>query len=274
MNLLDQCSESLVGRNEKIILPPLVFQEIVDSQSWFSEVYSLEQIREHFDKQVQALVMQTMVFGFYPEAYLTENRQKYLLNLVSDYMFKDILQLGLVKTPELLKKLLMLLAFQVGAEVSVNEIAQNLRMSRLTVERYLDLLEETYVIFRVPSFSSNPRKEISKNKKIYFYDNGVRNALLNEFSQNPLRPDIGKLWENWVMSEFLKGNVLSAQPGNLHFWRSRSGSEVDLVVTKGDKINAYEIKWKKRGTSNRAFSEKYGVPVRLVDSSNPFVADN
>ena len=158
-----------------------------------------------------------MVFGNYPEAIILADKQQYLLNLSADYLLKDVLQLGLIKTPDLIKKLLMLLSHQVGAEVSISELASNLSISKITVDRYLDLLEETFIIFRLPAFSTNPRKEITKSHKIYFYDNGIRNALLNEFSLNPLRGDIGGLWENWVIAEFAKENLLTGRKKTLFF---------------------------------------------------------
>jgi hypothetical protein len=155
--------------------------------------------------------------------------------------------------------------------VSVNELSNNLGISRATIERYLELLEQTFVIFRLPAFSTNQRKEISKNQKIYFWDTGIRNALLKEFSLNPLRSDIGQLWENWVMSEFAKHNLLTGQKRNLYFWRSRAHSEVDLVVKEGEKISAYEIKWKKQKINKGAFESLYKTKVSLIDSSRPLI---
>jgi len=271
LNLLDQAAESLTGRNEKIFLFPLFFREIIRCQKWYSDVFSDEQILQHFYEPVQSLLLQSVVFGNYPEAVLTAGKTKFLLNLVSDYLLKDVLHLGLVKSPDLIKKMLMLLAYQTGSEVSVNEIASNLGMSRQTVERYFDLLEQTFVIFRLPSFSTNPRKEIHKTSKVFFWDTGIRNAVLNEFSLNPLRADIGALWENWVIAEIAKQNMLDDRRKNLYFWRSTSGSEVDLVIKENENISAYEIKWKKRAVRNKAFFSSYGAEVRLIDRSNPLI---
>jgi predicted AAA+ superfamily ATPase len=168
-----------------------------------------------------------------------------------------------------LKKLLNLLAYQIGGEVSINEIANNLNISRTTAEKYIDLLEETFVIFRLPSFSGNPRKEITKSKKIYFWDNGIRNGLLGEFSMNVMRGDIGALWENWVVSEFAKKNMLDGQIKKLFFWRNRDGSEVDLIVKENEKIEAFEIKWKNQKIKNRAFENMYNIKVNLLSSDKP-----
>jgi len=220
LNLLNQVAENLTGRNEKIFLPPLLFKEIVTSKSWYSNAFSGEQLWQNFSAPIKELLLQSMIFGNYPETVTTTDKQKFLLNLTSDYLLKDVLQIGLIKTPELIRRLLMLLAHQVGSEVSTNELANNLNISRATIERHLELLEQTFVIFRLPAFSTNPRKEIVKSQKIYFWDTGVRNALLNEFSLNPLRSDIGALWENWIIAELAKTNLLNDRWQNFYFWSS------------------------------------------------------
>lgn len=269
LNLLDRTAESLTGRNLKLFLTPLLFSEVVGSQPWASQNLSPSHLEGSYSNQIQAMLLQSLVYGNYPETVTTQSRTDYLLNLSSDYLLKDILQSGLVKTPEVTKKLLLLLAHQVGSEVSVNELANNLSIARATVERYLDLLEQTYVIFRLPAFSTNPRKEIAKSKKIYFWDTGIRNALLNEFSENSLRSDIGPLWENWVVAEIAKKNLQSNRQAGLYFWRSRGGSEVDLVVKEGEKIAAFEIKWSGEKVASRAFTERYNLPVTVINSTRP-----
>lgn len=269
LDLINQSAESLTGRNEKLFLSPLLFKEVVASQSWYSAVYENDILNKNFNNQINSLLLHSLVFGNYPETIVSIDKQQYLLNLVSDYLLKDVLQLGLIKTPDLIKKLLMMLAHQIGAEVSVNELAGSLGINKATVNKYLVLLEETFVIFRLPSFSTNPRKEISKSHKIYFYDTGIRNTILNEFSVNPLRSDIGQLWENWVIAEFAKHNLLFGRKKNLYFWRSRAKSEVDLIVKEGEKISAYEIKWKKQNINKRAFEDQYKVRVKIIDSGNP-----
>jgi predicted AAA+ superfamily ATPase len=267
--LIHQTSESLTGRNEKIFLPPLLFKEIISSESWYTELFTKEQLEENFKNQIPEILMQSVVYGSYPEVVLSSNKEKLLINIVSDYLLKDILQIGTVNNIEILKKLLNLLAYQIGGEVSINEIANNLNISRTTAEKYIDLLEETFVIFRLPSFSGNPRKEITKSKKIYFWDNGIRNGLLGEFSMNVMRGDIGALWENWVVSEFAKKNMLDGQIKKLFFWRNRDGSEVDLIVKENEKIEAFEIKWKNQKIKNRAFENMYNIKVNLLSSDKP-----
>lgn len=266
LSLLDQAAETLTGRNEKLLLPPLVFKETLRSQSWYSEAYTPQVLQEQFSVPLRSFLMQALAFGSYPEIVVSQDRVRLLRNLSSDYLWKDILQTGLVKSPDLIRKLLTLLAHQVGNEVSVNELATQLQMARQTVERYLDLLEQTYVIFRLPAFSTNPRKEIARSKKVFFWDTGIRNALLDAFSTDELRSDIGLLWENWVITEAAKHNLLRNCPSELFFWRSRAQSEVDLIIKTGDQLEAFEIKWQPKRVVNRVFSSLYGVDVRLISS--------
>lgn len=267
--LIHQVSESLTGRNEKIFLPPLTFTETLSAQSWYNGIFTKEQLLTDFNKQISENLMQSVVFGSYPEVVTSSDKKGLLLNLTSDYLLKDILQMGIIGNVEILKKLLSLLAFQIGNEVSVNEISNALNISRVTTEKYIDLLEETFVIFRLPAFSTNPRKEITKSKKIYFWDNGVRNALVGEFSVNPMRSDIGHLWENWVVSEFAKENMLTGGNKKLFFWRSRDGAEIDLIIKDEEKLQAYEIKWKNQKIKSRAFKNMYNIDVGLISGDNP-----
>ena len=274
LDLINQSSESLTGRNEKIFLSPVLFPEIIENQTWYSSNYDKTNLTNNFGDQINSLLMNLIVFGSYPEVFLTDDKQKYLLNLVSDYLLKDVLQIGLVRNPELIRKLLMLLAYKAGSEISVHELANNLKMSAITVEKYLSLLEETYVIFRLPAFSTNPRKEISRSQKVYFVDTGVRNAILNEFSLNHLRSDIGGLWENWVIAEIFKQNLLFGQKRNLYFWRSKAKSEVDLIIKENEQISAYEIKWKKKKANKKAFENAYKTKVEIISREDSLVMMN
>lgn len=273
LNILSQSAESLTGRNVKLFLTPLLFKEVLSFQDWYPSYFSWDKFQRQFPEQIHTILLQTLAFGSYPEAVITAEKTEYLINLVSDYLLKDILQLGLVKNPDVIKRLLMLLAHQVGGEVSVNELANNLNLSRVTVDRYLDLLEQTFVIFRLPAFSTNPRKEIAKSSKIYFWDTGIRNALLNQFSSHPLRPDIGALWENWVVAEIAKENIQMGLNKNLYFWRSRAGSEVDLVIKDERGIKAFEIKWSaSKKAKSKAFRDRYGVNVKTITSNSPIIS--
>lgn len=264
LDLLDSSAESLTGRNEKLYLPPLLFAEVIKNQIWYNENLTLETIKKNFHSQIKSLLLSQMVYGSYPETVVTSDKISYLINLTSDYLLKDILQAGLIKSEELVKKLLLLLAHQIGSVVSVNEVANNLNISRQTVERYLELLEKTFVIFRLPAFSTNQRKEIVKSTKIFFWDAGVRNALLKEFSFSEYRGDIGSLFENWVIAEFAKKNLLEGQKCNLYFWRTSDGSEVDLIIKGNEIIKAYEIKWRKERTFGRSFTNRYNIPVATI----------
>jgi hypothetical protein len=272
LNLLDQAAESLTGRNRKLVLPPLLFYETLGTQAWASADAAPDHLCQHFAPQLRAFLMQRLAFGSYPEIVTSDQPTQLLRELSSDYLWKDVLQAGLVKTPDLIKRLLLLLAHQAGSEVSVNELAAQLGMARPTVDRYLDLLEQTFVIFRLPSFSTNPRKEIAKSQKVFFWDTGIRNALLNAYSTDEFRPDIGALWENWVIAEVAKRNALLSSPAELFFWRTRAQSEVDLVVKQESGLRAFEIKWSHRRVSSRAFRDAYGVEVEPIRADNPFTA--
>lgn len=273
LHLIDQAAESLTGRNQKLVLPPLVFRETIGAQSWAPPDATPAFVLEHFGPQVRTSLMQRLAFGSYPEIVTSTDPVPLLRELTSDYLWKDVLQAGLVKTPDLIKRLLLLLAHQAGSEVSVNELATQLGMARPTVDRYLDLLEQTFVIFRLPSFSTNPRKEIAKSQKVFFWDTGVRNALLNAFATDEFRPDIGALWENWVIAEVAKHNALLGSPAELFFWRSRAQSEVDLIVKQSSGLRAFEVKWTPRRSVGRAFKDAYGVTVESIDRDNPFAAN-
>ena len=272
LDLLEQAAESLTGRNRKLVLPPLLFSEALGTQAWAHAIATPDHLRRHFAPQVRAFLMQRLSFGSYPELVTSAAPVQLLRDLSSDYLWKDVLQTGLVKTPDLIKRLLLLLAHQSGSEVSVNELATQLQMARPTVERYLHLLEQTFVIFRLPAFSTNPRKEIAKSQKLFFWDTGIRNALLNAFSTEEFRPDIGALWENWVIAEVAKRNALLGSPAELFFWRTRAQSEVDLVVKQGTGLRAFEIKWSPRRLAGRAFRDAYGVEVEPIFGDNPFAA--
>jgi len=269
LNLLDQSAESLTGRNVKLFLPPLLFSEIINNQSWYSKELTTKILKENFNNQLETLIQEQIIYGSYPESVITSQKPQYLLNLVSDYLLKDVFQSTLIRSPEIVKKLLMLLAHQIGSEVSSTELANNLQVSRITIEKYIDLLEKSFVIFRFTAFSSNLRKEIVKSTKIFFWDTGVRNAILNDFNFSGFRNDIGLLWENWVIAEFAKKNLLEGQLKNLYFWRTRSGSEIDLVIKGNDIFKAYEIKWSKTKPSNgKAFTNRYKIPIEIITKEN------
>lgn len=191
-------------------------------------------------------------FGMYPEILQIENhgeKRKYLEELTSAYLYKDVLTLANIRYPEKLRQLLKLLAYQIGNLVSIQELATSLQINRETVINYIDLLEKAFVIFRLGSFQRNLRKEVTTMDKIYFYDTGIRNALIENFSPVQIRNDIGALWENFLIAERLKKSEYDGLYANRYFWRTHSGAELDYVEEKDGKLKGYEIKWKSK--SNR-----------------------
>lgn len=269
LNLLDQSAENLTGRNVKLFLPPLTVQEILQTQQWFSATLPDSAIESEFNNSWQTFLLDRMVYGSYPEAVTTDDKQQYLLNLVNDYLLKDVFQSALLRSGEQIKQLLLHLAYQTGSLVSVNELARSIGVSRITINRYIDLLEKTFVIFKLPAYSTNMRNEIMRSSKIYFWDTGIRNALLNDFSLSAQRIDLGQLWENWIIAEFAKTNLLNGQLSNLYHWRSKYGGEVDLIIKGANGMSAYEVKLTKKAPGNvRNFEERYNMSVKVINRSS------
>lgn len=270
LDLLDATAEPLTGRNRKIFLTPLLFEELLRNQDWYSKELTNDLLKEYWAVQINGLVLGHMVYGGYPEVVTSTNKEECLAELTSDYLLRDVLYNGLVKSPDLIKRLLALLAYQAGSKVNVSELANALNVTRPTVQDYLQLLERSYVIFTVGSYSTNLRNEISKDRKIFFWDTGVRNALLKEFSMSPLRSDIGSLFENWVMAEIAKKNLLQGDRFNIFFWRKTDGGEVDIVIKGTDTFKAYEVKWSKTSKTRggRAFTNAYDIPVETITQDN------
>lgn len=266
LELLDKTAESLTGRNRKLYLTPLLFREILATQKWYWQDIDTK----IFANQINSLLWEHLVFGGYPASWKENERTVYLDNLVVDFLLKDVLRSDLIRGEETVRKLLLLLAYQTGSEVSINELATNLSVARITVEKYLDLLEKIFVIFRLPAFSSNPRKEIVKSQKIYFWDTGVRNALVRNFETADLRTDMGALWENWVIAEVAKKNLTQNLLQNLYFWRTRDGSEIDLIIKEANgKITPLEIKWSKDKPSHaNSFEAQYHQKAKVVNKNN------
>ena len=211
-----------------------------------------------------------LLYGMYPDVINNlGNEYEILKNLVSSYLYKDILSLAGIRKSEVLEKILQALAFQVGSEVSYNEIAQLVGVDKNTVSNYIDLLEKSFVIFRLNSFSRNHRNEIKANKKIYFYDNGVRNMLIGNFNFLEFRQDKGALWENFLISERMK--LLSYENRNAkpYFWRTTQQQEVDYIEVVADDVNAFEIKWKvKKAKLPKPFSDNYTGSFTIVTADN------
>jgi len=230
--LSSQVNEPLTGRKYEFMLYPLSFAEMVNYNGLVKE---------------KRLIEHRLIYGYYPEIVTKPGEEKELLKLLANsYLYKDLLMLEQVKKPAILEKLLKALALQVGNEVNYSELSQIVGSDGKTVEKYIDLLEKTYVIFRLPALNRNVRNEIKKGKKIYFYDCGIRNAVINNFNPITSRTDVGALWENFVISErmkFLRYNNIDAVQ---HFWRTTQQQEIDLIEENEGKFSAYEIKWNKK----------------------------
>ena len=249
LDLASSVNEPLTGRKWSYELYPLTWAELVAH-------YKLYPVLRELDVR--------LVLGAYPEVVTATNEvERRLEEITSSYLYKDILDYGDVRKPELIIQLLRALAYQVGAQVSYNELSNLLQVNNETVRRYIQLLEESYVIFRLEPLSTNPRKEISTSRKIYFVDNGIRNALIGNLSPLQQRNDQGLLWENFIVSEVYKRRRHLGQRGSLHFWRSRDGAEVDLIVAQDGSYRAYEIKYnpRKMGRFATAFRERYAPEV-------------
>ncbi len=233
-DLAQDSGAPLAGRQYTLRLFPL-------AQCELSAVESLQETAAQLESR--------LVYGSYPEVVVMEDnsrRERYLRELVNAYLFKDILQFEGLRYADKLIRLLQLLAFQIGKEVSLSELGRKLGISKNTVERYLDLLEKVFVIYQLTGFSRNLRKEITKNRRYAFVDNGVRNALINNFNMLELRDDVGMLWENYILSERMKYREYTNTSANVYFWRTYDQKEIDLVEERGGRLCGYEIKWRKQ----------------------------
>lgn len=212
-----------------------------------------------------------MLYGMYPDVINNfSNEYEILKNLVSSYLYKDILALAGIRKSDVLEKILQALALQIGSEVSYNEIAQLVGVDKNTVNTYIDLLEKSFVVFRLNSFSKNIRNEIKANKKIYFYDTGVRNMVIGNFNALALRQDKGALWENFMMAERMKLLSYSQSLAKPYFWRTTTQQEVDYIETNADTVSAFEFKWAstKKAKLPKSFIEAYNPSFRVVNQEN------
>ncbi|MCL0056703.1 ATP-binding protein [Dehalococcoidia bacterium] len=231
-DLYQKLGEPLTGRKITLRLFPIAQMEL-------SKIEKPHETKANLEAR--------LIFGSYPEVILAKHdreRISYLRELINSYLYKDILEMNGLRHSEKLVKILQLLAFQIGDEVSYSEIASQLGLNKKTVERYLDLLEKVFVIFKIRGFSRNLRKEVSKNPKYYFYDLGVRNGLINNFNSLDLRNDLGALWENYIVSERIKKQEYLGLQANNYFWRTYDRKEIDFIEEREGKLYAYEIKWK------------------------------
>lgn len=228
--LSHKLTEPLTGRHYKFLLYPLLLSEIIRTVPSTDRQFYLEE---------------SLIFGTYPEVFKLKTNEEKILNLqtmIDAYLYKDILNFNLVKNSQKVKELLIALALQIGNEVSYTELAGTIGVDRKTIEHYLDLLEKSFVIFRLYGFSRNLRSEINRKVKIYFYDLGVRNTLINNFNSLSLRNDAGAIFESYVISEMVKREANKPQKANFYFWRTHEQKEIDLISEKNGVVTAYEMK--------------------------------
>jgi predicted AAA+ superfamily ATPase len=245
LDISEQIFEPLTGRYLLFHLFPFTLAEVYPRKSVF---------------EIENSLSFHLVYGNYPDICKNQNDAETLLtNLSNQYLYKDVLVWKDIRKPQLLDKLLKLIAFQIGSEVSMHELATQLKVSSETIETYIDLLEKSFVIFRLTAYSTNPRKEVTKMHKIYFWDNGIRNAVIGNYDAITIRQDVGQLWENFVISERMKMNTWLAPHRKSYFWRNYNQNEVDYVELEDSFVTAYEIKWNtfKNHRVTKAFTNAY-----------------
>ena len=211
-----------------------------------------------------------LLYGFYPEVINNQgNERETLKNLVNSYLYRDILAFSDIRKPEMIEKLVQALALQIGNEVNYNELSQLIGINKITIQKYIDILEKGYIVFRLNSFSRNLRNEIRQNRKIYFYDNGIRNMIIGDLKPLDLRLDKGALWENFLVSERRKQNQYKNTFARMYFWRTIQQQEIDYVEEREGEISAWEFKWNQTKTRfPRIFLENYKTEGLIVDRKN------
>ena len=230
--LANTINEPLTGRKWEYFLYPLSFGELANNTNIITEKSALEK---------------RLLFGSYPEVVTSPGmEQDVLVSLTDSYLYKDILAWEKILKPQKLEKLIKALAFQIGNEVSYSELGQICELDKNTIEKYIGFLEKAFIVFRLSSFSRNLRNELKRSRKIYFYDVGIRNAVINQFSPVPLRQDIGQLWENYWIAERRKFMDYSQQKVNTYFWRTHAGQEIDYIEEANGKLTAFECKWNEK----------------------------
>lgn len=255
--LADQTKEAITGRKWEYQLFPISFRELVNNTDL------LQQIR---------LLPQRLLWGSYPEIINTPGKEIAILNELSDsYLYKDILLLDGIKKSAVITKLVQLLAFQIGSEVNYAELGTQLGINRQTVEKYIDILEKSFIVFSLPSYSRNGRNELKKGKKVYFYDIGIRNAVIRKYQTIEFRDDIGAIWENYLIAERKKQLNYSGFYGNTYFWRTAQQAEIDYIEEIEGKINAFEFKWNPGAKVHfsKSFTEIYHpASTRVIHREN------
>ncbi len=227
--LANDINEPLTGRKIEFKMYPISWAELVENTGYLQALDQLEN---------------RMIYGMYPDVINNKgNEEEILTELNTSYLYKDLLSYSGIRKPQILEKLLKALALQLGKEVSLNELGRMLEIDKATVENYLDLLEKAFVIFRLQPFSRNLRNEITSSRKIYFYDNGIRNAIIQNYNGLNLRNDTGALWENFLISERMKKNQYERRIVSNYFWRTHAQQEIDYVEESNCQLEAFEFKW-------------------------------
>lgn len=262
--LQNETNEPLTGRKREFFLYPLSFAELVGKTSLLEE---------------KRLLHTRLIYGSYPEVINHPGKEKEVLReIATSYLYKDILQIDGIRKTSVIEKLLQALAFQIGSEVNYHELAQLVgNINTVTVEKYLDLLEKAFVIYKLPALSRNLRNELKKGKKYYFYDNGIRNVLISNYNSIALRQDVGALWENYILAERLKHNQYAQYYSNQYFWRTHDQAEIDYIEETGGILHAVEIKWKAQKVSfPNSFLQAYPnntTQIISTDNYTSFIGD-
>lgn len=255
-DIKNQTNEPLTGRKFEYLLLPISWQEFENSQNYLIATQQLEH---------------RLVFGMYPEVINNfGDEEEVLTNLSDSYLYKDILALYNIRKPEILEKLLKALAYQIGSEVSYNELSQTIGVDKNTISSYIDILQQSYIIYKLPSFSKNLRNEIKRNQKIYFYDLGLRNNIIADFRPFSERLDKGSIWENFLITERLKSNLYARNKVGSFFWRTTAQQEIDYIEEKYQQLSAFEFKWnpKQKAKIPKTFTRTYNVDVNVINKSN------
>jgi predicted AAA+ superfamily ATPase len=255
-DLSNEIAEPLTGRKDEFYLYPFSLSEL-------REIYS--------DLELNRLLEQRMIFGMYPEVIGGgAEAEKKLKSLAKSYLYKDVLQFQNIRNNEAIEKLLQALALQIGNEVSYNELAQIVGISKNTVDSYIQILEKAFIIFRLKPYSRNLRNELKEMRKIYFFDTGIRNVIISNLNPLNLRQDAGALWENFLISERLKYSNNNGLDRNVYFWRTREGKEIDYIEEANGKLAGFEIKWKKdKFKAPEIFLKTYeGSSLKLVNKNS------
>ncbi len=250
--------------------------EPLTGRVWTYNLYSLSilELEKYFNKfEIDEKLEELLVFGAYPEVFTTQNwqaKQELLMEISKAYLYKDILQIGGIKYADKIKKLLQLLAFQIGSEVSISELARQLEINKETVNNYIDLLEKTFIVFRLSGFNRNLRKEVSKMDKIYFYDLGIRNIVIDNLKSLDNRNDVGQLWENFLLVERKKYLTYTNKLASQYFWRVSTGAELDYVEEREGKLYGFEFKYgHKQVRAPKTWLEEYkNSKFKLINREN------